>query len=101
MVDVMKKCNQYEKFQKKCVDAYIYLRKHAKLIVNLFHMMLDSGINDLTYASLYKLADKFYIEESDEQAEIHFLSIVEESINALFAKINDRFHKWAAYFREK
>lgn len=29
-------------------------------------MMLDSGINDLSYASLYKLADKFYIEESDE-----------------------------------
>ena len=34
----------YMLFQKKCVAAYLYLRKYAKLILNLFHLMLDSGI---------------------------------------------------------
>jgi len=34
----------YKIFQKKCVEAYLYLRKYAKLILNLFHLMLDSGI---------------------------------------------------------
>lgn len=34
----------YNKFQKKCVEVYLYLRKYSKLILNLFHLMLDSGI---------------------------------------------------------
>lgn len=34
----------YMLFQKKCIAAYLYLRKYAKLILNLFHLMLDSGI---------------------------------------------------------
>lgn len=34
----------YKIFQKKCVEAYLYLRKYAKLILNLFYLMLDSGI---------------------------------------------------------
>jgi phosphatidylinositol 3-kinase len=40
--------DNYNKFRRKCVEAYIYLRKYAKLIVNLFHLMLDSGIKDLS-----------------------------------------------------
>ena len=30
-------------FKKKCVDTFIHLRKYAKFIVNLFHLMLDSS----------------------------------------------------------
>lgn len=34
----------YKVFQKKCVEVYLYLRKYSKLILNLFYLMLDSGI---------------------------------------------------------
>ena len=34
----------YKMFQKKCVECYLYLRKYSKLILNLFQLMLDSGI---------------------------------------------------------
>lgn len=34
----------YESFKRKCVQTFLYLRKYSKLIINLFHVMLDSGL---------------------------------------------------------
>jgi len=55
----------YADFRLKCVHAYVYLRKYAKLIVNIFHLMIDSGIKDMSYEALEKLADKFYLDLND------------------------------------
>lgn len=67
MVDGMggKDSKIYSQFRKKCAEAYIYLRKHAKLIVNIFHLMIDSGIKDMSYEALEKLADKFSLDLND------------------------------------
>ncbi|KAL4462880.1 hypothetical protein ABPG72_019023 [Tetrahymena utriculariae] len=89
----------YAEFRKKCVHAYIYLRKYAKLIVNLFHLMIDSGIKDMSIEALEKLAEKFYLDLNDTQAELHFLNILDESETALFARVTDIIHKWATYWR--
>ena len=79
----------------------MYLRKeYAKLIVYLFYLMIDSGIKDMSEEALEKLVEKFCLNESDEAAEKHFLGILEESVNALFAVISDRIHVWAGYFRK-
>lgn len=82
------------------MDAYLYLRKYAKLIVNLFQLMIDSGIKDMSQEALEKLYDKFCLDDSDEAAEKHFLGILEESVNALFAVFSDKIHIWAGYFRK-
>jgi len=89
----------YADFRLKCVHAYVYLRKYAKLIVNIFHLMIDSGIKDMSYEALEKLADKFYLDLNDTQAELHFLNILDESETALFARVTDIIHKWATYWR--
>ena len=39
------------------------------------------------------------MEQNDENAEIHFQNILDESINSAFGKINDRFHEWALYWK--
>ena len=94
------KSENYLKFKKKCVSAYLYLRKYGKLIVYLFHLMIDSGIKDISFEALEKLEDKFRLEESDTQAEAHFLNILEESINTFFGVFHDEMHKiMAQYFR--
>ena len=47
----------YEKFRKKCVDIYQYLRNYAKLITNLFHLMIDSGLPVLIFPCIVKIND--------------------------------------------
>mmetsp|Transcript_14580 Transcript_14580/g.12381 ORF Transcript_14580/g.12381 Transcript_14580/m.12381 type:complete len:513 (+) Transcript_14580:982-2520(+) len=46
MVDVMggNKGLLYDKFRKRCVSIYQYLRNYSKLIINLFNLMIDSGL---------------------------------------------------------
>lgn len=44
--------------------------------------------------------EKFRLDDSDENAEIHFLGLLEESINSLFAKMTDKLHFWASYMRK-
>jgi hypothetical protein len=68
------------------------------MVYNLTALMLDSGIKDVHQDGLNKLLDKFQINLNDEDAEKHFLFVVEECKNAMFARINDRIHKWRDYF---
>ena len=89
----------FKLFKRKCIDAYLYLRKYAKLILNLFQLMIDSGIKDITQEALYKMSEKFCMEENDEFAEKHFLEIIEKSTEALFPVITDAIHKWVVVFR--
>lgn len=90
----------FKKFKLKCLEAYLYLRKQAKMVYNLTTLMLDSGIKDVHNEGLTKLFDKFSINLNDEEAEKYFLLVLEECKNALFPLITDKIHIWAAYFRK-
>lgn len=46
------------------------------------------------------MLEKFRLDDSDENAEIHFLGLLEESINSLFSKVTDKLHFWASYMRK-
>ena len=64
MVEVMggKGSSRYEEFKQKCVNAYWVLRENARVIVNMFYLMIDSGIPELNeIENLYKLHDKYLI----------------------------------------
>ncbi len=39
-----KSSENYIKFKKKCIDAFLYLRKYANFFINLFFLMYDSEI---------------------------------------------------------
>merc|ERR1719245_847685 len=79
-------CASPKKWSKAC-QAYKILRRHAKLIINLLYLMVDSGIKDLCgdpQFAILKVEQKFQALMDDEQAEEHFLNLIDESVNALF-----------------
>jgi len=88
----------YQSFQSKCCQAYKILRRHSKLIINLLCLMTDSGIKDLSGDPMFailKVQQKFQAAMDDEQAEEHFLSLINESVNALFPAVLEKLHRLA------
>ena len=102
MVEVMggKGSSRYEEFKQKCVNAYWVLRENARVIVNMFYLMIDSGIPELNdIENLYKLHEKFVPGLSNDEASTSFLTNLEESINALMPVLMEKFHAWAQYWK--
>ncbi len=92
----------YEEFKKKCVDAYLCLRTNARIIVNMFYLMIHSGINQLSENSeiaLNKLHEKFVPNMNPQEASNSLLNKLEESVNAFYPYLMEKFHVWANYFK--
>ena len=102
MVDCMggKGSKNYEEFKQKCVNAYWVLRENARVIVNMFYLMIDSGIPELNdIEKLYKLHEKFVPGYSKQEASNSFLTNLEESVNALMPVLMEKIHAWAQYWK--
>ena len=102
MVDCMggKNSKKFEEFKQKCVNAYWVLRENAKVIVNMFYLMIDSGIPELNNIEmLNKLNDKFAPGFDKIQAQNSLLSNLEESVDAFFPVLMEKIHKWAQYMK--
>eukprot|EP00397_Hematodinium_sp_SG-2012_P069492 GEMP01119768.1.p1 GENE.GEMP01119768.1~~GEMP01119768.1.p1 ORF type:complete len:117 (+),score=26.79 GEMP01119768.1:108-458(+) len=89
----------YQSFQRKCCECYRILRRHCSLVVNLLYLMSDAGIKDLDDFAILKVQEKFQEDLRDEEAETHFVSLIDESVSALFPQLMEKVHKWALYWR--
>ena len=97
MVDCMggKDSENYIKFTQKCVNAYLILRENARTIVNMFYLMIDSGIPQIKdIECLKKLHEKFAPGSTKEQAKKEFLKELENALNSITSEIKEKFHKW-------
>eukprot|EP00930_Biecheleria_cincta_P041249 TRINITY_DN28248_c0_g1_i1.p1 TRINITY_DN28248_c0_g1~~TRINITY_DN28248_c0_g1_i1.p1 ORF type:complete len:948 (+),score=185.87 TRINITY_DN28248_c0_g1_i1:89-2932(+) len=86
----------YQSFKSKCCQAFKILRRHAKLIINLLYLMTDSGIKDICsdpQFAILKVEQKFQALMDDEQAEEHFLNLIDESVNSLMPLVMEHLHK--------
>ena len=102
MVECMggKGSKRYEEFKQKCVNAYWVLRENARVIVNMFYLMIDSGIPELNdIEMLNKLHEKFVPGCSKQEASNSFLTNLEESVNALMPVLMEKIHAWAQYWK--
>lgn len=97
---------RFEQFEKKCVGAFLKIRKDAKLILNLIYLMVDSGIQVFKESGrkeimniIEKLVDKFKLDTTDEEAQNFFISLIHISADAVLAIIFDKFHGWVTYWR--
>jgi len=104
MVEAMGSSNSahYRDFRKYCCLAFNILRQSAPLILNLLSLMGDANIPDLSGdvdKNLLKVQEKFRLDLGDEEAEAFILSIIDESVSALFPQIAERIHKWALYWK--
>ena len=102
MVECMggKGSKRYEEFKQKCVNAYWVLIENARVIVNMFYLMIDSGIPELNdIEMLNKLHEKFVPGYSKQEASNSFLTNLEESVNALMPVLMEKIHAWAQYWK--
>jgi len=86
----------YQSFRSKCCQAFKILRRHSKLIINLLYLMTDSGIKDIAsdpQFAILKVEQKFQAMMDDEQAEEHFLNLIDESVSALMPALMERMHR--------
>ncbi|KCV71632.1 hypothetical protein H696_01050 [Fonticula alba] len=76
------KCpNEFERFQDLCVQAYLIVRRDARLFLNLFAMMLSTGIPELKHADdIGYLRDALCLDLSPEEAAAEFRSLISESL---------------------
>ena len=82
--------------------AFNILRKHSKLIVNLLSLMGDANIPHLmddVEKNLLKVQEKFRLDLNDEDAAAYLLTLVDESVSALFPQLVEKIHKWALYWK--
>jgi phosphatidylinositol 3-kinase len=94
----------YRDFRKAAVLAFNILRKHSHLILNLLNLMRDAHIPDLSVNQdlervLLKVQDKFRLDLTEDQAELYILSLIDDSVSALFPLVIDKIHKWAMYWK--
>ena len=87
-------------FQQKCVNAYWVLRENARVIVNMFYLMIDSGIPELNNIdNLKKLHEKFVPQKNKQEAAVFMLDNLKESVDALMPVVMETFHAWAQYWK--
>ncbi|KAH3663922.1 hypothetical protein WICMUC_005861 [Wickerhamomyces mucosus] len=92
----------YNKFRNYCFVAYSILRKNSNLILNLFELMRNSSIPDISLdpeLAVLKVKDKFCLDMSEEEAIIHFQNLINDSVSALLPMVIDRLHSLAQYWR--
>ena len=87
-------------FQQKCVNADWVLRENARVIVNMFYLMIDSGIPELNNIdNLKKLHEKFVPQKNKQEAANYILDNLKESVDALMPVVMETFHAWAQYWK--
>jgi phosphatidylinositol 3-kinase len=92
----------YMEFRRYCVLAFNILRQHAVLIINLLSLMAHANIPDLSQdveKNLLKVQDKFRLDLTDEEAGHYILSLIDQSVSALFPVMMEKIHKWALYWK--
>jgi len=76
-----------------CCTAYNIIRKHACVFINLFAMMLSTGIPELTCVDdISYLREAFSLDLTDEEARKKFTGLVYESLSTLTTQVNNAIH---------
>lgn len=94
--------SNYNKFRSYCFVAYSILRRNAGLILNLFELMKTSNIPDIrvdSEGSVLKVKERFNLDLTEEEATIHFQTLINDSVNALLPIVIDHLHNLAQYWR--
>ncbi|KAL0870296.1 hypothetical protein ABMA27_005319 [Loxostege sticticalis] len=93
----------YHEFRKQCYTAFLHLRRHANLMLNLFSLMVDASVPDIALEpdkAVKKVQDKLRLDLGDEEA-VHYLqNLLDMSVTAVMAVLVEHFHKFAQYWRK-
>eukprot|EP00055_Hartaetosiga_balthica_P001347 m.138242 g.138242 ORF g.138242 m.138242 type:complete len:843 (-) comp13805_c0_seq1:185-2713(-) len=90
-------------FRSHCFSCFLILRKSARLVLNLFRLMIDSNVNDIALdrdKTLFKVEEKFRLDMDDEGAVKYFKELLDSSLEAFFPRLVEGLHTFAQYFRK-
>ncbi|CAK9804973.1 Phosphatidylinositol 3-kinase catalytic subunit type 3 [Anthophora plagiata] len=93
----------YHEFRKQCYTAFLHLRRHANLILNLFSLMVDASVPDIALEpdkAVKKVQDKLRLDLSDEEAVHYVHNLLDLSVTAVMAVLVEQLHKFAQYWRK-
>ncbi|XP_072040806.1 phosphatidylinositol 4,5-bisphosphate 3-kinase catalytic subunit beta isoform-like [Amphiura filiformis] len=84
---------EYENFKSCCEEAFMILRRHGNHLINLFSMMLSSGIPELSASTIIYLRESLVLDKSDEEALKHFQKKFNEALKESWkTSLNWMFH---------
>lgn len=93
----------YHEFRKQCYTAFLHLRRHANLMLNLFSLMVDASVPDIALEpdkAVKKVQDKLRLDLSDEEAVHYVHNLLDLSVTAVMAVLVEQLHKFAQYWRK-
>jgi len=86
----------YKRFVDLSTQAYLIVREEAALFLNLFHMMLSTGIPQLRSVSdIFYLRDAFCLMKPTNFASDRWGQLVKESLNTKTTQVNFFIHNLA------
>ena len=93
---------KYKIFKQKCVNAYLILRDNARTIINMFYLMIDSGIPQIKIEQIKKLYENFQLDLTKENAAKSFQDELDLTLNRVLPQILEKVHtlnqKWQNLF---
>uniref|UniRef100_A0A8C4R270 Phosphatidylinositol 4,5-bisphosphate 3-kinase catalytic subunit alpha isoform n=1 Tax=Eptatretus burgeri TaxID=7764 RepID=A0A8C4R270_EPTBU len=74
------KTEEFDRFQEMCCKAYLAIRQHANLFINLFSMMLSSGMPELqSFDDVAYLRKTLALERSEQDALEYFMKQMDDA----------------------
>lgn len=92
----------FSEFRVVCYSAFLTLRRHSKLILNLFTLMVDASIPDIAFEqdkAVKKVESNLKMNLGDEPACEYLTHVLETSISSLMPVMIDHLHKLGQYWR--
>uniref|UniRef100_A0A6M2DLC6 Phosphatidylinositol 3-kinase catalytic subunit type 3 n=1 Tax=Xenopsylla cheopis TaxID=163159 RepID=A0A6M2DLC6_XENCH len=93
----------HQEFRKLCYTAFLHLRRHANLMLNLFSLMVDASVPDIALEpdkAVKKVQDKLRLDLGDEEAVLYMQNLLDLSVTAVMAALVEQLHKFAQYWRK-
>ncbi|KII72588.1 Phosphatidylinositol 3-kinase catalytic subunit type 3 [Thelohanellus kitauei] len=105
MVDGMGGLNskEFEYFLKLCTLAFIHLRRQSHTIINVFSLLVNSNLGEISAEpdkAVMKLFEKFRLDLDDVEAQSHLITLIYDSHKAVFAPFVEKIHKLAQKWRQ-
>eukprot|EP01105_Mastigella_eilhardi_P027975 TRINITY_DN894_c0_g1_i2.p1 TRINITY_DN894_c0_g1~~TRINITY_DN894_c0_g1_i2.p1 ORF type:complete len:546 (-),score=167.31 TRINITY_DN894_c0_g1_i2:88-1725(-) len=95
MVYVMggEKNPNWQRFIELCCQAFICLRRHHRMFINLFAMMISTGMPELrTQDDIEYLRNAFLLDKTEQEARAAFQKLVYKSLDTMMTRINNAIH---------
>lgn len=92
----------HTEFRKHCYTAFLHLRRHANVMLNLFSLMIDANVPDIALEpdkAVKKVEENLKLGLTDEEAVQHLHMLLDFSITAVMPAVVEHIHKWAMYMR--